>query len=219
MAIVVAAGAGERLGADIPKAFVELGGEPLIARACRSALTSASVAAVVVAVPAGAEDEATARLGDEAVFVVAGGDTRHRSVEAALRGVPADTDVVVVHDAARPFASSGLFDRVVEAAADADGAVPGLRIADTVKRVHDGWVVATEPREALWTIQTPQAFGATALRDAHARASADGRVFGDDAAALEWAGYRVRVVPGEDDNFKITTAADLRRAEEIVSRG
>jgi 2-C-methyl-D-erythritol 4-phosphate cytidylyltransferase len=219
VAVVVAAGSGERLGAGTPKAFVDLGGVPVVARACRAALTSESVGAVVVAVPVGMEEEAVAHLGEEGILVVAGGDTRHASVETALRSVPTDADVVVVHDAARPLATPALFDLVVGATTDADAVVPALRIADTVKRVHEGWVIGTEPREALWTIQTPQAFRAPALRDAHARASEGGRVFTDDAAALEWAGYRVRVVEGEAENFKITTTADLRRAREIVSHG
>jgi 2-C-methyl-D-erythritol 4-phosphate cytidylyltransferase len=219
VAIVVAAGSGERLGAGVPKAFVEVGGVPLVVRSCRAALASSSVGAVVVAVPVGAEDEARSLLGNEGILVVAGGDTRHASVEAALGAVPDDTDVLVVHDAARPFATPALFDAVVATTADADGAVPGLRLTDTVKRVHEGWIVGTEPREALWIVQTPQAFRAVALRDAHARAAADGRVFTDDAAALERAGYRVRIVDGELENFKVTTAADLRRAAEVASRG
>jgi 2-C-methyl-D-erythritol 4-phosphate cytidylyltransferase / 2-C-methyl-D-erythritol 2,4-cyclodiphosphate synthase len=189
-----------------------------VVRSVRAALSSTSVAAAIVAVPDGFEDEARSHLGEDGVLVLAGGDSRHASVAAALDAVPGGTDVVVVHDAARPFATPALFDAVVAATADADGVVPGLRLTDTVKRVHDGWVVSTEPREALWTVQTPQAFGVRALLDAHERARVDGRVFTDDAAALEWAGYRVRLIEGEIDNFKITTAADLERAVRAAER-
>jgi 2-C-methyl-D-erythritol 4-phosphate cytidylyltransferase/2-C-methyl-D-erythritol 2,4-cyclodiphosphate synthase len=150
--------------------------------------------------------------------VVTGGASRHASVRAALAVVPAGTDLVVVHDAARPFATPALFAAVIGAIGEAEGAVPVVPLADTVKRVRDGWVVSTEVREELAATQTPQAFRADALREAHDRAHAEGREFTDDAAAVEWAGFRVRVVEGEAGNFKITTEADLERAVEALMR-
>ncbi len=154
------------------------------------------------------------------VVVVAGGATRHRSVGLALAAIPEPTPFVVCHDAARPFASPRLFAEVLDAlesSSDASGAVPVVPVSDTVKRVHDGFVVATEDRDELALAQTPQAFRATALRDAHARAAGAGLEFSDDAAALEWAGYRVAVTPGDPENFKITTEQDLARAELLAA--
>jgi 2-C-methyl-D-erythritol 4-phosphate cytidylyltransferase len=220
-AIVVAAGTGERLGADVPKALVEVGGRSLAARAVDAASACSAVLAVVVAAPRGLEDRVAAELGP-GVRVVSGGSTRHASVRAALDAVDADAEIVLVHDAARPFATPSLFSAVIEAlgagTSSADGVVPVVAVADTVKRVRDGWVVSTEAREELGSAQTPQGFRAAALREAHARAVREGREFTDDAAAVEWAGFRVRVVDGEPGNFKITTAEDLARASEIAER-
>lgn len=217
VAIVLAAGSGERLGLGTPKAFVPLGGRPILARAVATALECPGVALVVVTAPPGAEDLAHAivePLGAHAV--VTGGPSRHASVRAALAAVPDETTAVLCHDAARALASPRLFSIVLEALEGWDGVVPVVPVPDTVKRVRDGAVVATESREDLALAQTPQGFSAAALRDAHARAAEAGREFTDDAAALEWAGYRVLAAPGEPNNFKITTAEDLARAESLL---
>jgi 2-C-methyl-D-erythritol 4-phosphate cytidylyltransferase/2-C-methyl-D-erythritol 2,4-cyclodiphosphate synthase len=223
VAVVLAAGSGERLGSSAPKAFIGVRGRPMLAYAAGAALACHGIAWVVAAVPPGFEDLAHATLepiGSHAV--VTGGSSRQASVRAALAAIPEDAPVIVCHDAARPFASAVLFRAVLDALDDADGAVPVVPVSDTMKRVRGGLVVATEPREDLASAQTPQAFRAPALRDAHARALEANLEFTDDAAALEWAGYRVRAVPGEEGNFKITTAADLARAERAapeVARG
>lgn len=217
VAIVLAAGSGERLGQDRPKAFVELAGRPLLAHAVSAALTCPGVSMVVVAAPPGGEDLAHAMvepLGAHAV--VTGGATRRDSVRAALEVVPPDSVVVVCHDAARPFATPELFGRVLAALEGSDGVVPVVPVPDTVKRVSQGVVLGTEPREELALAQTPQAFVASALREAHERASRDGVEVTDDAAALERAGFRVRTVSGEPGNFKITTSDDLARAEKVA---
>jgi 2-C-methyl-D-erythritol 4-phosphate cytidylyltransferase len=217
VAIVLAAGSGERLGLETPKAFVPLGGRPILARAVATALECPGVGLVVVTAPPGAEDLAHAivePLGAHAV--VTGGPSRHASVRAALAAVPDETTAVLCHDAARALATPRLFSIVLEALEGWDGVVPVVPVPDTVKRVRDGAVVATESREDLALAQTPQGFSAAALRDAHARAAEAGREFTDDAAVLEWAGYRVLAVPGEPNNFKITTAEDLARAESLL---
>jgi 2-C-methyl-D-erythritol 4-phosphate cytidylyltransferase len=217
VAIVLAAGSGDRLGAGSPKAFVGLGGRPMLARAVSSALACPEVELVVVTAPEGSEDLAHAivePLGSHAV--VTGGPSRHASVRAALAAVPPEAEAIVCHDAARALASPGLFGSVLAALPGWDGVVPVVPVPDTVKRVEGEVVVATEPRERLALAQTPQAFAAAVLRDVHARAEVAGEEFTDDAAALEWAGYRVRSVPGEPDNLKITTAEDLRRAEHLI---
>lgn len=213
--IVPAAGSGERLGRKEPKAFIELGGRAMLALAAEAALASGTVDRVVVAVPLGREAEAAellAPLGRRAVAVT-GGATRLASVRAALEAVPDAAEIILCHDAARPLATPVLFQTVIDGLADADAVVPVLSVQDTVKRVRHGTVVGTEPREELALAQTPQAFRAAPFRDAHARAEHDGLDFTDDASALEWAGYRVLVVPGEPGNFKITSAWDLARAE------
>lgn len=201
-----------------PKAFVPLGGRPILARAVETALACPEIALVVVAAPPGAEDLAHAivePLGAHAV--VTGGPTRQASIRAALAAVPADAAAVLCHDAARALATPALFAAVLEALEGWDGVVPVVPVADTVKRVRGERVVGTEPREELALAQTPQAFVASALRDAHGRAEAAGVEATDDAALLEWAGYRVRAIPGEPTNLKITTAEDLARAEALLA--
>lgn len=217
VAIVLAAGSGDRLGLPTPKAFVSLGGRPLLAHAVASALACPGVGSVAVTAPAGSEDLAHAIVEPfGAHAIVTGGPTRHASVRAALAAIPAEVDAIVCHDAARALASPELFAAALAGLERWDGVVPVVPVPDTVKRVRDGAVVATEPREDLALAQTPQAFRAVALRDAHARADEAGEAFTDDAAALEWAGYRVGTVPGERQAFKITTAEDLARAERLL---
>ena len=221
-AVVLAAGAGQRLGADEPKAFVRIGGRPLVAIAATAAAASKSVGSLVVAVPPGTEDRARKMLADieVPVTIVPGGATRQESVVLALAAVPEGVSVVVCHDAARPFARPDLFSAVIHAIGEeTDGAVPVVPIADTVKRIQDGRVVGTESREGLALAQTPQAFRLEALAEAHSRASESSIEVTDDAGVLEWAGYHVVAVDGDPRNFKITTPADLLRAQARVEGG
>ncbi len=221
-AIVLAAGAGRRVGGPEPKAFLKIGGHAILEVAVAAAAASPSVGSVVVAVPEGFERRARGLLGglDEPVTVVTGGPSRQASVRAALKEVPEGVELIAVHDAARPFAPPDLFTRVLDAVSDgADGAVPVLPMTDTVKRVHDGWVLGTEPREDLGLAQTPQAFVARALRDAHAQGLAQGLEATDDAAVMEAAGYRLRAIPGDPQNVKITTVLDLAAARERMGEG
>jgi 2-C-methyl-D-erythritol 4-phosphate cytidylyltransferase len=197
-AVVVAAGSGARFGGA--KQFEELEGRRVVDW---SLAASRSVAdGVVLVVPADHEaDEAPV-----ADAVVVGGATRSASVRAGLAEIPDDADVIVIHDAARPFARPALFEAVVAAVrAGADGAVPGVGLADTIKRVVDGRVVATLDRDELVAVQTPQAFAAAALRRAHL----SGGDATDDAALVEATGGRVVVVPGDPANTKITLRTDL----------
>jgi 2-C-methyl-D-erythritol 4-phosphate cytidylyltransferase len=146
--------------------------------------------------------------------VVAGGETRAASVRAGLAVVPAAADVIVVHDGARPLASPALFRAVVEVVrGGADAAVPGLAVADTLKRVVGDTVAATVGRDDLVAVQTPQAFRASVLRHAHDGASEAT----DDAALVESLGATVRVVPGDPRNIKVTTVADLEVAQALAT--
>jgi 2-C-methyl-D-erythritol 4-phosphate cytidylyltransferase len=203
-AIVVAAGWGERFGG--PKQFSDLGGARLVDHAVATA--SAACDAVVVVVP-----DAREWRGADIAAVVDGGTTRAQSVRAGLAAVPASVDIVVVHDAARPLATAALFAAVVSAVRHgADGAVPGIPVADTLKRVDDVRVTATVDRVGLVAVQTPQAFRADGLRAAHA----GGAEATDDAAFVEAAGGTVVVVPGDPRNLKVTGPADLMIAAAIL---
>ena len=216
--IVLAAGLGDRLGGTVPKAFVPLGGLPLLSHALSAACSSRSITSIVVVAPEGWEDaarEIVAPFGPHAV--VTGGPSRADSVRAGLSAIPEDRPAVACHDAARPFAAPGLFDAVITALDGWDGVVPVVPVADTVKRIRGEAVERTEPREALALAQTPQGFVAEALRRSHARAEGGVLALTDDAAALEVAGYRVRAIAGDPANFKITTAEDLARAEAVVA--
>jgi 2-C-methyl-D-erythritol 4-phosphate cytidylyltransferase len=216
-AIVVAGGDGARLGADRPKAFVGLGGRPLLAHSIDLFEDHPAVDRIVLVVPAEWEEPATL-LADElaagkVAAAVPGGATRSLSVAAGLSEVGADAEAIVVHDAARPFASAELVDRLLEALEAHDGAIPALPVTDTVKRVHEGVVAETLVRGELRAVQTPQAFRAAALRHAYAAPADAVRDATDCASLVEAAGFAVAAVPGEPGNVKITAPDDLARAE------
>jgi 2-C-methyl-D-erythritol 4-phosphate cytidylyltransferase / 2-C-methyl-D-erythritol 2,4-cyclodiphosphate synthase len=217
-AIVVAGGDGSRLGADRPKAFVGLGGRPLLAYSIDLLEDHPAVDRIVLVVPAEWEEPATL-LADElaagkVVAAVPGGETRALSVAAGLDVVADDAEAILVHDAARPFASAELIDGLLEALATHAGAVPAVAVTDTVKRVKGGRVAETLDRRELRAVQTPQAFRAEALRRAYAASAAALRDATDCASLVEAAGLEVAVVPGEGGNMKITSPEDLARAEE-----
>jgi 2-C-methyl-D-erythritol 4-phosphate cytidylyltransferase len=210
-AVLVAAGRGERLGEDRPKAFVRLGGLPLLAESLRRLDESAWIDHVVVVAPAGWEEPAillAEELGASKVSAcVTGGATRTESVRAGVADIPADAAVIVVHDAARPLLPDEVVGRVIEALGRGfDGAVPGLPVTDTVKRVRDGVVQETLLRDDLVTVQTPQAFVAPVLRAALEHGD------GSDCASLVEANAgRVTVVEGDERLVKVTSRADLER--------
>ena len=209
--LIPAGGIGTRLGRRTPKQFLHVGGETILAATVRQFRRHPRLAAIVVAAPAQHVARARRLLG-RGVTVVPGGATRHESVRRALEAAPHGVRMVLVHDAVRPFITRGLVDAVL-AAARADGAaICALPVAETVKRVRDGLVEATLDRTGLWAVQTPPAFRADILREAHDKARRDGVVGTDDAMLVERLGHPVRVVPGLVANVKITTPDDLRRA-------
>ena len=217
--ILLGAGAGRRLGGTEPNAFLPIGGRPILAVAAAAAGACPDVSSLVVAVPRGWEQRAAEALDGivAPVAIVAGGPSREDSVRAALTRMPERVPLVVVHDAARPFASPDLFARVVGAVREGgDAAIPVVPVTDTVIRVRAGVVAGVEPRDELALSQTPQAFRTDALRQAHAKAEAAGFAFTDDATMLQWAGFEVRTVPGEPANVKITTLADLAEADRRI---
>jgi 2-C-methyl-D-erythritol 4-phosphate cytidylyltransferase len=217
-AILLAAGAGKRIGATRPKAFLPIGERPMLSVAAAAAAASPRIGALVVAAPPGYEDEARSSVEGLMVptTVLTGGRTRQASVRAALSALAPDAEIVVVHDAARPFAPPDLFTEVIRAVeAGADGAIPVVPVTDTVKRLDGIRVVDTIDRAELANAQTPQAFRVLALREAHQRAVAEGEAVTDDAALLERTETVVAVV-GDPRNFKITTLLDLARAEARI---
>ena len=210
--IVVAAGRGERLKASAPKAFVEVNGHTILEHSLAPLSALAGLAQVVIAAPsthlAEATEIANAVLTTDAILdVVVGGDTRQQSIANALAVVGDEIEIVLVHDAARAFASSSLFERVADAVRSTSASViPALEIADTIKRVAGDQVQETVDRSALRSAQTPQGFLAAELKRAYANASDD---FTDDAALMQSQGKKVSFVAGEVEAAKITTPEDL----------
>ncbi len=214
--IVAAAGSGLRLGADRPKALVELAGRPLVAWAV-DALRSGGVAEVLVAVPPEHREEFTAAL--PGVRLVEGGASRTASVRAALAAVPAGCDAVLVHDAARPLTPPDVVRRVLDAlAGGAPAVVPVLPVVDTTVAVGpDGRITGALPREAIRRVQTPQGFSRAALVAAYDRLPAHADLT-DDAAVVHTAGVRVATVPGDERSAKVTVPHDLVLAGLQVTR-
>jgi 2-C-methyl-D-erythritol 4-phosphate cytidylyltransferase len=215
-AVLAAAGSGERLGADRPKAFVRLGDQPLLAESMARLDACGWIDAIVVAAPPDWEEPAillAEELGCGKVSsCVTGGATRAESVRRALAEVPEDAVAVVVHDAARPLVDDAVVERVLAALNEGwDGAVPALAVADTIKRVDGERVVETLPRDQLRAVQTPQAFVADVLR--RALTSSD---WTDCAAAVEAGGGRVKAVEGDPRLVKITDLADLDRVAALL---
>jgi 2-C-methyl-D-erythritol 4-phosphate cytidylyltransferase/2-C-methyl-D-erythritol 2,4-cyclodiphosphate synthase len=216
-AVVVAAGRGLRAGGDVPKQYRRLAGEPVIRSTLSVFAFHGEVAAVLPVIHP--DDRAlfeTAAVGLRLLQPVAGGATRQASVRAGLEALSARApDIVLVHDAARPFCSAALVSRAIAACAATGAAVPALEVTDTIKRLDaDGRVAGTLDRTQLRAVQTPQAFAFPALLDAHRRALVAGREdFTDDAALAEWAGLKVAVFAGESGNVKLTTDEDFARAE------
>lgn len=216
--IVVAAGRGERLGEERPKAFVEVGGRPLIWHALQAAVRSSRVSFVVVVAPDGFGGD-PALSGADAV--VLGGATRQHSVANGLVALPPETRVVLIHDAARCLAPPSLFDDVAaDVLAGNDAVVPGLPVVDTLKVVDDaGRVTATPDRAGLRAVQTPQGFARAVIDRAHAAAVERGDTDApDDAALVERLGLPVHVVAGHADAFKVTRPQDLLLASTVLAR-
>ena len=213
-AILAAAGSGERLGLDRPKAFAPLNDRPLVAEPLERLDASEWVEGIVIAAPPEWEEPcilvAEELAAGKVSKAVTGGATRSESVRAALTEVPDDVPVVLVHDAARPLITNEMIERVITALEPGwDGAVPTLSIADTVKRVDGEAIAETLDRTGLVTAQTPQTFDANVLRDAFSTLQQTVTKSTDCASLVEANGGRVRAVEGDPRLLKVTTAADL----------
>ena len=218
--VIVAAGRGSRAGGDLPKQFRPIGGKPMIRQSLVMLLEHPTVGLVQPVIHP--EDVAMFQSAADGLGLLApvfGGATRQASVRAGLEALaPRKPDIVLIHDAARPFASAALVSRAIAAAERSGAAIPALPVTDTVKTVDAaGRVEHTLDRNTLRLVQTPQSFAFPALLDAHRRAAASGREdFTDDAALAEWAGLKVSVFAGEASNIKITNEEDFARAEATV---
>jgi 2-C-methyl-D-erythritol 4-phosphate cytidylyltransferase len=220
-AIIVAAGSGSRLGSSVPKAFVKLGGRTMLSYSLATIRQVPSIVEVVIAVPAGFENaaraEATAAGLDVPVKITPGGIERQDSVRIALDLTSVESDLVIVHDAARPLVTPAIFDACLNAAALSGGAIAAIPVSDTLKRIADGRITETVARSGLWQAQTPQAFRRDLLVAAHRRALGEKFAATDDADLVERTGARVEVVECTTANIKITTQSDLATVESILA--
>jgi 2-C-methyl-D-erythritol 4-phosphate cytidylyltransferase len=220
-AIIVAAGSGVRLGSNVPKAFVKIAGCTMLSYSLVTVRQINSIDEVVITVPAGFENAARAEVAAAAlsipVKIAPGGIERQDSVRIALELTSAESDLVIVHDAARPLATPEIFEACLSAASRTGAAIAAISVSDTLKRVADSSITATIARAGLWQAQTPQAFRRAVLVTAHQRALSEKIAATDDADLVERTGARVEVVEASTNNIKITTPSDLAIVEAIIA--
>jgi 2-C-methyl-D-erythritol 4-phosphate cytidylyltransferase/2-C-methyl-D-erythritol 2,4-cyclodiphosphate synthase len=219
-AIIAAGGRGQRLGGAIPKQLLTVNGEPLLQRSVALFVSHPEIDEIVVALPAdlAAAPPPYLRAAPKPIRIVAGGPRRQDSVANAFSAVAGEAEVVVIHDAARPFASPSLISRTIAAAVESGAALAAVPSRDTVKRAsaeRTAFVAETIPRESIYLAQTPQAFTRRVLRDALALSGSDAEAT-DEASLAERAGHPVRLVEGEPTNIKITTREDLAVADALA---
>ncbi|HET8563248.1 MAG TPA: 2-C-methyl-D-erythritol 4-phosphate cytidylyltransferase [Candidatus Binatia bacterium] len=225
-AIVVAAGEGRRMGAPIPKPFLPIGGRPIFLRALDHLAKSQTIERIILVAAARELPRCNQLLREDSNLnscqwiLQSGGVTRQASVRQGLEKIDSHCEVVVIHDGVRPFVSPALVDRCAEAARTRGAVVLGVPARDTIKIVsEDRWVQGTPAREALWEIQTPQAFRRDLIVEAHDRAAREGIEATDDAMLVEKMGHSVFVLEGARTNIKITVAEDLLFAEALLREG
>ncbi len=223
VALVPAAGRGLRMGGSVPKQFLSIGGEPLIVQSLRVLQAASVIDQIVLAVPSAdveyCEREIVARHRFTKVTrVVAGGAERQDSVRCALAQIPSDTEIVLIHDAVRPFVTQRMVEEVVAAARKEGAAIIALPMRDTVKQVRkDGMIERTVDRSPLWLAQTPQAFRRDWIETAHRKGQIEGVQATDDSFLVEWLGHSVAVVEGSGENIKVTRPEDMVIGEAILA--
>ncbi|MEC7640519.1 MAG: 2-C-methyl-D-erythritol 4-phosphate cytidylyltransferase [Nitrospinota bacterium] len=221
-AIVPAAGLGARMGQSVPKQFLQLNGQSILRHTVNAFEKSGLFKAVVLVAPATGVDAARRECEDFNVVsqVVPGGERRQDSVYEGLKVLDEDVDIVVVHDAVRPFLSRRMIEEVVDAAREHGAAITAIPVSDTVKLVNEqGFVDRTIDREGLWRVQTPQAFRYPLLKQALEQAARDSYVGTDEGTLLEHIGKSVKIIPGSERNIKITQPEDLLLGESIAAAG
>lgn len=222
VAIIAAGGSGRRMGKEINKVFLPLAGRPVLAHSAAALAGCPEVDSLVVVIAPGEEAAATAVLAGQNLAkpwqVVAGGSERQYSVANALTAVPADAEIILVHDGARPLVEPAIVSAAIAAARENGAAGVAVPVKDTIKQVAGGIIAATPDRAGLWAMQTPQVFAAELLRQAYEAAARDGWLATDDAALVERLGAKVAIVKGSYRNLKITTPEDLAVAEALLGR-
>jgi 2-C-methyl-D-erythritol 4-phosphate cytidylyltransferase len=220
--IIVAGGSGNRFGGSTPKQFVTVRGKPLVWYAVR-VLAKSGIPDIIVVVPRGWVSRVNRISGgfithNTRISVYQGGKCRADSVGAGLNKIPSRVEYVVIHDAVRPLASTCLVRRVLDAARLNAAAIPGLQVEDTIKKIsRGGFAVSTLDRSKMWSIQTPQAFRAPLIKEAHRAWHSNRANATDDAAMVERLGHRVKIVQGEKYNVKVTTREDLALVHSLLS--
>jgi len=215
-AIIVAAGSGQRLGADIPKALIQIAGSPIVLWSAEVMASVESITNLVIIAPSGFEDEIATALSNLAKpFIVAtGGEMRTDSVRNGLRLVPDDCDFVAIHDAARPLVLRKDIEATILAAQESGAAVLGVPVADTLKSVDGDYIVGTVDRNGLWAVQTPQVFRRDLITEAISSSILTPAT--DDSVFIERIGHAVKIVKDSRTNLKITYSEDLAIAEAIL---
>ena len=220
-AIIPAAGRGKRIGASIPKQFLEIQGRPLLHHTLTVFASCKLIDYVVLVMPRADVDE----VGEDWINkykivqeVVVGGEQRQDSVYNGFNSLEKGTDIVVVHDGVRPFTTPQMITATVEAAQQYGAAITAIPVSDTVKQAADGFVKQTVPRDGLWRVQTPQAFQHGLLQQAFKKAQKDSYYGTDEGSLVEYLGERVKIVPGSELNIKITRKEDLVLGESLISR-
>jgi len=220
-AIIPAAGRGKRIGASVPKQFLEIQGRPLLHHTLTVFASCKLIDYVVLVMPRADVDE----MGEDWLNkyeivreVVVGGEQRQDSVYNGFNSLEEGTDIVVVHDGVRPFTTPQMITATVEAAQQHGAAITAIPVSDTVKQAADGFVKQTVPRDGLWRVQTPQAFQCGLLQQAFKKAKKDSYYGTDEGSLVEYLGERVKIVPGSELNIKITRKEDLVLGESLLSR-
>jgi len=220
-AIIPAAGRGKRIGASVPKQFLEIQGRPLLHHTLTVFASCKLIDYVVLVMPR----EDVDKMGEDWLKkyeivreVVVGGEQRQDSVYNGFNSLEEGTDIVVVHDGVRPFTTPQMITATVEAAQEHGAAITAIPVSDTVKQAADGFVKQTVPRDGLWRVQTPQAFQRGLLQQAFKKAKKDSYYGTDEGSLVEYLGERVKIVPGSELNIKITRKEDLVLGESLLSR-
>jgi len=220
-AIIPAAGRGKRIGASVPKQFLEIQGRPLLHHTLMVFASCKLIDYVVLVMPRADVDE----MGEDWLNkyeivrkVVVGGEQRQDSVYNGFSSLEEGTDIVVVHDGVRPFTTPQMIIATVEAAQQHGAAITAIPVSDTVKQAADGFVKQTVSRDGLWRVQTPQAFQYGLLQQAFKKAKKDSYYVTDEGSLVEYLGERVKIVPGSELNIKITRKEDLVLGESLLSR-
>lgn len=221
--IVPVAGQGKRFGGDIPKQFYELAGQPIILQTVKKLITSPLISGGVIV--CGADDktrmqELLFQLPEfrENFCIVVGGKKRQDSVYNGYKQIEESTDLVLIHDGARPFVSVEMIEKCVHGAQQFGACITAIPVSDTVKKVKDGKIIKTLDRSELYRAQTPQVFKYEILHESYKQSKKEKMNFTDEASMIEWAGYDVHIVPGNNLNIKITTQSDLLIAEKIAEQ-